>query len=162
MWDKYPPLFPVYNFECTRAHGAHRRLARSVRFSHRSRKSSRQLSAQIMSPFFESSNNSEKLLGIYGVVDFRGRELAGVVSDPVKHTDLIWLERIALMAKSEPSISTWKALVGSECKRIGVVVKACFSKSNSFCPTVVHSKVVSLQVRAMKGCAINENPLMKR
>ena len=47
--------------------------------------------SQIGSPFFESNNNSEKLLVIYGVVDLWGREFAGVVSHRVKHTDLIWL-----------------------------------------------------------------------
>ena len=46
---------------------------------------------QIGPPFFERRNDSEKLLVIYGVVDFWGSELARVVSHRVKHTNLIWL-----------------------------------------------------------------------
>jgi hypothetical protein len=44
---------------------------------------------QIGPTFFESSDNSEKLLVINGIVDVRGSELARVISHQVKHTDLI-------------------------------------------------------------------------
>jgi hypothetical protein len=46
---------------------------------------------QIEPPFCKSSNDNEKLLVIDGVVDFWSSELAWVIRQRVKHTDLIWL-----------------------------------------------------------------------
>ena len=51
--------------------------------------------------------------------------------------------------------------MGSACRSIGAMMNACLSELNAFCATEVHKKGVPLQVRAIRGCARVENPLMK-
>ena len=70
-------------------------------------------------------------------------------------------DKMAPMAKSEASVSTWKGFVGSTSSSIGAMMNACLSESNAFCATEIHKKGVPLRVRTIRGCGSVENPLMK-
>ena len=116
---------------------------------------------QVRSSFFKGSSDSNKLLVVYGIIDFRFCEFPGVVSRWVIRLLSSTWDKMAPMSKSEASVLTWKGFVGSACGSTGAVMNACLSELNAFCATEVHKKGVPLQVRAIRGCARVENPLMK-
>ena len=66
------------------------------------------------------------------------------------------------MENLEALVSTRKGFVGLVSSSTGAVMNACLSESNAFCAAKIHKKRVPLQVRAIRGCARVENPLMKR